>query len=101
MYQKRKTIENMLIWLLDICCILCSSVMAFWIRYGRVYGRYEHGDQSWQIVFMCLLYILINVFIDFNHHFFRRGYFDELVSVDYAPDGYLVAFGIWILYYHQ
>lgn len=33
------------------------------------------------MIFMCLLYILLNVFIDFNHHFFRRGYFDELVSV--------------------
>lgn len=81
MYQKRKTIENMLIWMLDLACILCSSALAFWIRFEHVYGSYEHGDQSWQIIFMCLLYILINVFVNFNHHFFRRGYFEELVSV--------------------
>lgn len=81
MYQKRKTIENMLIWMIDILCILFSCAVAFWLRFERFYGTASHGDQSWQMIFMCLLYILLNVFIDFNHHFFRRGYFDELVSV--------------------
>ncbi len=73
--------ENMLIWLIDIFCILCSSALAFWIRYGILYGSFEHGDQAWLVFTMCLLYILINVCVNFNHHFFRRGYFDELVSV--------------------
>lgn len=71
----------MLIWLIDIFCILCSGALAFGIRYGRLYGAFQHGDQVWLVVTMCLLYILINVFVNFNHHFFRRGYFDELVSV--------------------
>ena len=69
--------ENMLIWLIDIFCILCSGALAFGIRYGRLYGAFQHGDQVWLVVTMCLLYIFVN----FNHHFFRRGYFDELVSV--------------------
>lgn len=73
--------ENMLIWLIDIFCILCSSALAFWIRYGILYGSFEHGNQAWLVFTMCLLYILINVCVNFNHHFFRRGYFDELVSV--------------------
>ena len=73
--------ENMLIWLIDIFCILCSGALAFGIRYGRLYGAFQNGDQVWLVVTMCLLYILINVFVNFNHHFFRRGYFDELVSV--------------------
>lgn len=81
MYQKRKSIENMLIWLIDILCILCSCAAAFWIRFERFYGVGAHGDQSWQVIFMCLIYILINVFINFNYHFFRRGFFEELVSV--------------------
>ncbi len=81
MYQKRRNMENMLIWLIDIFCILCSSALAFWIRYGILYGSFEHGDQAWLVFTMCLLYILINVCVNFNHHFFRRGYFDELVSV--------------------
>ena len=81
MYQKRRNMENMLIWLIDIFCILCSGALAFGIRYGRLYGAFQHGDQVWLVVTMCLLYILINVFANFNHHFFRRGYFDELVSV--------------------
>lgn len=81
MYQKRRNMENMLIWLIDIFCILCSSALAFWIRYGILYGSFEHGNQAWLVFTMCLLYILINVCVNFNHHFFRRGYFDELVSV--------------------
>ena len=81
MYQKRRNMENMLIWLIDIFCILCSSALAFWIRYGLLYGSFEHGDQAWLVFTMCLLYILINVCVNFNYHFFRRGYFDELVSV--------------------
>lgn len=81
MYQKRRNMENMLIWLIDIFCILCSSALAFWIRHGILYGSFEHGDQAWLVFTMCLLYILINVCVNFNHHFFRRGYFDELVSV--------------------
>lgn len=69
MYQKRRNMENMLIWLIDIFCILCSSALAFWIRYGILYGSFEHGDQAWLVFTMCLLYILINVCVNFNHHF--------------------------------
>ena len=73
MYQKRKSIETMLIWTLDIVCILCSCAAAFWIRFERFYGAVSHWDQIWQISFMIFIYIMINVFVDFNHHFFRRG----------------------------
>lgn len=89
--------ENMLIWLIDIFCILCSSALAFWIRYGILYGSFEHGDQAWLVFTMCLLYILINVCVNFNHHFFRRGYFDELVSV-VRLEGALVICWIVLLY---
>ncbi|MEI3283320.1 MAG: hypothetical protein V8R61_11840 [Enterocloster sp.] len=33
---KRRNMENMLIWLIDIFCILCSGALAFGIRYGRL-----------------------------------------------------------------
>ncbi len=81
MYQKRKNIETMLIWMLDMFCIFCSFGIAFWLRFERFWGTGRHGDQIWQISFLCLLYVLINLFTDFNHHFFRRGFFEELVSV--------------------
>lgn len=81
MYQKRKSIETMLIWTLDTVCMLCSCAAAFWIRFERFYGSYNHWDQIWQIAFMVLIYILINVFVDFNHHFFRRGFFEEFINV--------------------
>ena len=47
MYQKRRNMENMLIWLIDIFCILCGSALAFWIRYGILSGSFEHGGQAW------------------------------------------------------
>ena len=81
MYQKRKNFENMLIWILDILCMLMSFGVAFSLRFGLIYGVGEHGDQIWQAVYMAMLYVLINVCIDFNHHFFRRGYLDELMQV--------------------
>lgn len=81
MYQERKNFENMLIWIIDILCMLMSFAVAFSIRFGLIYGVNERGDQIWQTVYMVLLYVLINVCIDFNHHFFRRGYLDELTQV--------------------
>lgn len=61
--------------------MLMSFAVAFSIRFGLIYGVNERGDQIWQTVYMVLLYVLINVCIDFNHHFFRRGYLDELTQV--------------------
>ena len=81
MYQKRKNMENMLLWLLDVVCILFSMGVAFALRFGQIYGSGRHGDQMWQIIFVCLLYTVICLFADFNHHFFRRGIFEELVNV--------------------
>ena len=81
MYQKRKNFENMLIWMVDILCMLMSFGVAFSLRFGLIYGVGAHGDQIWQAVYMSLIYVLINVCVDFNHHFFRRGCLDELMQV--------------------
>jgi len=81
MYQKRKAIENIFILLTDIICLWISLGIAFEIRYGMVYGIYDNGDQLWQIAFISMLYGLISIFGNFATHFFRRGYFEELVSI--------------------
>ena len=81
MYQKKETIENAILLVLDVLCLLVSVAAAFAIRYGLFYGRDKHGDQIWQVSFICLLLIVINVLINFNHHFFRRGFFEELIAV--------------------
>ncbi|MFQ9650191.1 MAG: hypothetical protein ACLRZZ_08175 [Enterocloster sp.] len=55
--------------------------MAFGIRFHLFFGSLEHGDQIWQVSFVSLLFIVIHLVIDFNHHFFRRGYFEEFIAV--------------------
>lgn len=81
MYQKKKTIENAIILVVELVCLIISSGIAFALRYQKFYGNWQHGDQFLQLSFMCMLYVFINLIINFNHHFFRRGFFEELVSV--------------------
>ncbi|RHT43365.1 sugar transferase [Clostridium sp. AM30-24] len=81
MYEKKKTFESILVLIVDLCSLIVSMGLAFWLRYGIFYGRDEHGDQIWLLVFAVALYGLMFVLMDFSHHFFRRGMFDELVSV--------------------
>ena len=81
MYENKKTFESILVLIVDLCSLIVSMGIAFWIRYGIFYGRFEHGDQIWLLVFAVALYGLMFVLMDFSHHFFRRGMFDEFVSV--------------------
>lgn len=81
MYENKKTFESILVLIVDLCSLLVSMGLAFWLRYGIFYGRFEHGDQIWLLFFAVALYGLMFVLMDFSHHFFRRGMFDEIVSV--------------------
>ena len=81
MYENKKTFESILVLIVDLCSLIVSMGIAFWIRYGIFYGRFEHGDQIWLLLFAIALYGLIFVLMDFSHHFFRRGMFDEFVNV--------------------
>ena len=81
MYENKKTFESILVLIVDLCSLIISMGLAFWLRYGIFYGRFEHGDQIWLLVFAVVLYGLMFVLMDFSHHFFRRGMFDEFVSV--------------------
>lgn len=81
MYQKRKNLENTLILLLDVATVLLSSAVSFWLRFHRFWGVSTHGDQNWQIVYLCLLVVLTDIFLDLNHHFFERGKLVELFAV--------------------
>ena len=81
MYQKRKSVEKILLLLIDIMSIWISSGIAYDLRYGFYFGRDNYIDQLWQILLITLMYVLLNFFNDINYHFFRRGYFEEFVSV--------------------
>lgn len=94
MYQKRKSLEKFLLLLIDIIAIWISSGIAFGLRYGFFYGKFSHIDQIWQISLITLIYVLLNFFTDNNYHFFRRGYFEELVSVISSQSVFTI---LWIL----
>lgn len=81
MYENKKAFESILILIVDLCSLMVSMGIAYGIRYGTFYGRFEHGDQIWLLLFSIALYGLMFVLMDFSHHFFRRGMFEEFVSV--------------------
>ena len=94
MYQKRKSVEKFLLLIIDIIAIWISSGIAFGLRYGFFYGRNSHIDQLWQISLITLSYIIINFISDINYHFFRRGYFEELISIIHYQSIFTIS---WIL----
>ena len=81
MYENKKAFESILVLIVDLCSLMVSMGIAYGIRYGTFYGRYEHGDQIWLLLFSIALYGLMFVLMDFSHHFFRRGMFEEFMSV--------------------
>lgn len=81
MYENKKAFESILVLIVDLCSLMISMGIAYGIRYGIFYGRFEHGDQIWLLLFSIALYGLMFVLMDFSHHFFRRGMFEEFVSV--------------------
>lgn len=94
MYQKRKSVEKFLILLIDIIAIWISSGIAFGLRYGFIFGRDSHSDQLWQILLITLIYIFLNFFSDVDYRFFRRGLFEEFLSI---VRNQLVFTILWIL----
>lgn len=81
MYENKKAFESILVLIVDLCSLMISMGIAYGIRYGTFYGRFEHGDQIGLLLFSIALYGLMFVLMDFSHHFFRRGMFEEFVSV--------------------
>lgn len=101
MYQKRRAFENTLILLIDVLGMFVSIGIAYAIRYGTFYGKDSMGDQVWMFVIMSLVYVLVNVAVDFNYHFFRRGFFEELVMVFRAQVIFAVSWIVILFVMHQ
>lgn len=81
MYQKRKVIEKVIILLLDLICVGISLVIACQLRFGLFWGVNESKDQIWQYLILAAIAVILKLLFDFDRHFFRRGYFEELISV--------------------
>lgn len=100
MFQKQNILEDILILSIDLVCIVISILLSYVLRYGEQVGMYLRGDAAWIIGGICLIYILLNAFVDLNHHFFRRGYIDEFISVIKAMALLLVAFIVLLYLMH-
>ena len=97
MFQKQNILEDILILAVDLTCIVISILISYALRYGSHVGLYLQSDAGWIIGGICFIYIVLNVFVDLNHHFFRRGYIDEFLNVIKAMSILLVIF-IVVLY---
>ena len=97
MFQKQNIHEDILILAVDLTCIVISILISYALRYGSHVGVYLQSDAGWIIGGICFIYIVLNVFVDLNHHFFRRGYIDEFLNVIKAMSILLVIF-IVVLY---
>ena len=94
MFQQKRTIENMLLPLLDALCVLISMLAAFQLRYHSWLGINWDWDQLWLLPMLLGISVLAEMIFDYNCHFFRRGYFEELISVLKAQ---LVLSMCWVL----
>lgn len=81
MYQKRKTIEKVILIFVDVLCVSFSLIIAFYLRYGSFFRATVEMDQLWMLGLMILLMIFNGAVFDGYHHFFRRRIFEELISV--------------------
>lgn len=94
MYQSRKSLENFMIFLVDLIGLTISFGLAFWIRHGVLFGRQTKWDQIWIPFLAIIVYFLVSLFINSTYHFFRRGYFEEIVSILRTN---IIAFGSFVV----
>ena len=81
MLQQKKLMENVLMPFLDVLCVLLSAMIAFQVRYGKWLGIAQDWDQGWLLWMIVCLAVVLEIIFDYYHHFFRRGYFDELIAL--------------------
>lgn len=94
MYQKRRTLEQFFIIVMDIVSMLVATCIAFKIRYGHITGIEADWDMQWMLGYMAVVIILLDLPRLFDKRFFRRGILDELWA---CTKKQLVFAGGWIL----
>ena len=81
MYQKRKTMQDLLILAVDLISIFISLSLAFYIRYHH-FIRTESGlDQRNILAYIMVLNVFVAFLMDNYHHFFIRKEWGELRAV--------------------
>lgn len=81
MYGKKKVVENILILLLDLVCLVAALGIALWIRYGMLYGEANAWDSRWLLTLFLTVQLVLTLLSDPYKHFFRRDPLEELKQV--------------------
>lgn len=77
----KKDLFNKYILLADLCCIILSFLLAFWIRYGKITKDWSESIYTWSSIFVLILYITIFSLYDTYSNLFKRGFLEELTMV--------------------
>ena len=80
-HRKSKLIETYCVLVIDFASIVLSYLLAMFIRFGTIRNADRlslHYNVCMYMMLFCLLY---SVLIDWNRHFFGRGYYTEFVAV--------------------
>ena len=81
MNTKYKTLQTYLLWIIDMVCIVCSYVIATYMRYNL---KEDYGDKTLHYL-VCVVLLLVGTIYtflaDWNRDYLIRGLFVEFVSV--------------------
>ncbi len=101
MYENKRTLENILILLLDMASVAFSLLIAYLIRFGYIFGQDYRGDHRWLVIFAVVLYGVIHIFVNQYDHFFRRSAFQEFLSVIRSEAIFSVCLVLLLYFMHQ
>ncbi len=77
--RKNNLIQSYSLIVIDVVCVLLSYVVAYMIRYkGTQHMREMDFVLCLLLVLFCFLYSFL---LDWNHFFFKRGYYEEGVAI--------------------
>jgi len=77
----KKDTPNKYILIVDLCCILTSLNLSYWIRFGRITNIWFGNIFGLASIILILLYIGIYYFYDTYSKLFKRGFLEELLVV--------------------
>lgn len=80
-HRKSKLMETYCVLLIDFISIVISYLLAMLIRFHTIQNVAKPTLHYSVCMYMMLFCLLYSVLIDWNRHFFNRGYYTELVAV--------------------
>lgn len=77
----KKDLPNKFLLLVDVCSIIISFLLAAWILYGGITGRWLKGNYDIAFASIIFLYVAIYYLYDTYSRLFKRGFLEEMIAV--------------------